>query len=176
MSGKRKQLVLIFSALLVVLVADQITKEMIMADIPEGSVAYFDKANTFFWISHERNPGLVGGAFRNTPTLALGLSLVATCVLIYLYRHLYTRSVLQALAYGMVAGGAAGNMIDRIRLGTVTDFLQFHFYFIPFDFPWKLFPAFNIADSAICTGVFLLVVTWHHFEKKLKEADAAHPV
>jgi signal peptidase II len=60
----------------------------------------------------------------------------------------------------MVLGGAVGNFIDRIRLGSVTDFLQFHFYFIPFDFPWKFYPAFNLADTSIVIGVFILVLTW----------------
>ncbi len=89
---------------------------------------------------------------------------MATVVLVYLFRHLDVYSIRQALAYGMVAGGAGGNLIDRIRLGHVTDFLQFYFYFIPFDFPWKRYPAFNVADSAICVGVFLLIISWHKVE------------
>ncbi len=60
----------------------------------------------------------------------------------------------------MVLGGALGNFIDRLRFGSVTDFLQVHFYFIPFDFPWKFYPAFNLADSAIVMGVIALVFTW----------------
>jgi len=56
-------------------------------------------------------------------------------------------------------------MLDRLIHGSVTDFLQFHFYFVPFDFPWKYYPAFNVADSAICVGVFLLIVTWYFFGK-----------
>ena len=63
------------------------------------------------------------------------------------------------IAYGMILGGALGNFIDRIRLGAVTDFFQFHFLFIPFDFPWKYYPAFNIADSGIICGVILLFFT-----------------
>ena len=59
-----------------------------------------------------------------------------------------------------------GNLVDRFRLGWVTDFLQFHFYFIPFDFPWKRYPAFNIADSAICVGVAVLVVAWYVVERR----------
>lgn len=176
MTTQRKQLITIALVFLVILVADQVTKYIVMYAIPEGSVSLYDKSQTFFWLAHERNPGLVGGAFRQTPYFALLLSLGATGVLVYLYRHLYKGSVLQAFAYGLVAGGAAGNMVDRLRLGTVTDFLQFNFYFIPFDFPWKLFPAFNVADSAICVGVFLLVITWHHFEQKMKETHAADPV
>jgi signal peptidase II len=67
----------------------------------------------------------------------------------------------------MIGGGAVGNnLLDRLIHGSVTDFLQFHFYFVPFEFPWKYYPAFNVADSAICTGVFLLIVTWYFFGKQ----------
>ena len=75
------------------------------------------------------------------------------------------------LLFQLIAGGALGNIIDRIRLGSVTDFLQFNFYFIPFEFSWKRYPAFNVADSAICVGVFLLVIPGH----TAKDDDAADP-
>ena len=61
----------------------------------------------------------------------------------------------------MIVGGAFGNIIDRILFRSVTDFLQFHFYFIPFDFPWKVFPAFNVTDAAIDVGVVLLIISWN---------------
>ncbi|MDY0034116.1 MAG: signal peptidase II, partial [FCB group bacterium] len=87
--------------------------------------------------------------------------LFATAVLVYLFKHLNPLSKLQSVAYGCVAGGAIGNLIDRFRLGSVTDFIQVHFVFVKFDFPWKLYPAFNIADSAICIGVAaLIILTW----------------
>lgn len=54
---------------------------------------------------------------------------------------------------GMVAGGAVGNLIDRMRLGYVLDFLDFHYA------GWS-WPAFNLADSAISVGVTLLVLSW----------------
>jgi signal peptidase II len=57
-----------------------------------------------------------------------------------------------ALALALVLGGALGNVIDRIRLGAVVDFLSFHLA----DYYW---PAFNVADSAISVGVVLLL--WH---------------
>ena len=83
----------------------------------------------------------------------------AFAVLVYMYTQLNPESRVQAVAYGMIMGGAIGNILDRIRLQSVTDFLQFHFYFIPFDFPWKYYPAFNIADAGIIVGVCLLFIT-----------------
>ena len=153
---------------------DQISKSIVMAKIqeetvwPEGS----DRKDTFFCFTHRRNEGMVGGFGRNHKWFANTAPLLATCVLIYLYRFINRNSWLHLAAFGMVAGGAIGNLIDRFRLGSVTDFLQFHFYFIPFDFPWKYYPAFNVADSAICVGVFLLVIGWHNVENT-EEADVS---
>jgi signal peptidase II len=158
---RRKQFIWIATVFLVVLVLDQITKAIVSSAIPLDSVSFYGKEHTFFFFSHQRNPGLVGGMFQNVPLVAFAAPLFATFVLIYLYRHLDPASKLQALAYGMIAGGALGNLIDRFfREGGVVDFLQFQFWFVPFDFPWKIFPAFNVADSAVCVGVFLLLVGW----------------
>lgn len=145
-------------AALAIVIADQASKAWIVASIPYGSV--HPKFETFFWLTHERNFGLVGGAFGSIPWVTYLAPVAATVVLIYLFRHLHAPSGIQSLAYGAVAGGAVGNLVDRIRLGWVTDFLQVHFYFVPFDFPWKMWPAFNVADSAICVGVAVLVIGW----------------
>jgi len=152
--------VIILIVFVVVACIDQITKAIILTQVPEDTGLYSPQHPKFFQITHQRNPGLVGGMFRERPTLRSVAPVLACLVLLYLFRHLDATSKLQSLAYGLIAGGALGNLIDRVRLGSVTDFLQFHFYFIPFNFPWKQFPSFNIADSAICTGVFFLIVSW----------------
>lgn len=157
MTTRRRQLVWLLTALFVVLVADQVTKAIVIAKLEPGTPF---RDNTFFYFSHQRNTGLVGGMFSDVPAVAMLAPIFATGVLIYLFRHLDPGSRWQALGYGMVVGGAIGNLIDRVRLHSVTDFLQFHFYFIPFDFPWKFYPAFNIADSGICVGVAILMIAW----------------
>lgn len=156
-ASPRKPLPILFGAFLFVLVLDQVTKAIVVATIPL-SPPY--RPETFFYFTHQRNTGLVGGAFSDMPFVAFVAPVLATLVLIYLYRHLDSHSRAQHLAYGMVLGGAVGNFIDRIRLQGVTDFLQVHFYFIPFDFPWKFYPAFNVADSGIVVGVVILVIAW----------------
>jgi signal peptidase II len=171
---KKVQVSIIATAALVVALLDQVTKSLIIATIPYGSVPV--KHETFFWLTHERNMGLVGGAFRNVPWVPYLAPLAATAVLIYLFRHLNAHSRVQALAYGLVAGGAVGNLVDRLRLGWVTDFLQVHFYFVPFDFPWKMWPAFNVADAAICVGVAILVVGWGRNEAYRQDEGAAGEV
>lgn len=168
---RRRQLAIIFIILACVVTLDQTTKTLVRAKLPANDFSFFHEGTKFFRITHQTNTGLVGGMFTGKRLMALGAPLFASIVLLYLYRFLDPASRIQTLAFGLVSGGAIGNLIDRIRLGWVTDFLQFHFYFIPFDFPWKIFPAFNIADSCICTGVFLLVVMWH----KVAQPDVSDP-
>lgn len=177
MTPKKRQILLILTALALVVCLDQITKTVVIRYIDEGTFVPAAKGPKFFQFTHQRNYGLVNGMFSTQPKLAYAAPFVATLVLLYLYRHLDVPSKVQAWAYGMIGGGAIGNLIDRVRLGSVTDFLQFHFHFIPFNFPWKYYPAFNVADSAICVGVFLLVVSWYAAGTPPKnEAHAVHPV
>ena len=157
---KKRQIWYILVVFVVIVLVDQATKAMIIAWLPNGRHI---AADTFFYFTHQRNTGLVIGIFRDTPIIAYSAPLLATLVLAYLYRHLTPSSRIQSVAFGMVAGGAIGNLIDRFFRGSVVDFLQFNFYFIPdaLGLPTKMYPAFNIADSAICVGVVLLSVMWY---------------
>ena len=172
MTSRQTQLVWVLTLFLAVVAVDQIVKAVIVNTI-QRPVPYRDR--TFFYVTHERNPGLVGGHFADNRLVAVVAPVVAIAVLVYLFRHLNARSKVQSIAYGLVAGGAVGNLIDRVLRGEVVDFLQVHFYFVPFNFPWKFWPAFNIADIAICCGVFLLIVTWRQLSH-IEEAHAINPV
>lgn len=158
MDSRKKQMKWLLGAFCAVLAADQISKAIIVAYLEPGTPF---QDHTFFYFVHQRNSGLIGGMFRGFPVVPFFAHIVATGILVFLFRRLDPDSRWQSLGYGLVLGGALGNLIDRIRLHAVTDFLQVHFYFIPFDFPWKFYPAFNIADSAILTGVTILVFAWN---------------
>lgn len=171
MTPHKKQLITIATLFITLLTADQLTKTIVRTTIPLGGPTFDGRESAFFYFTHQQNTGLVGGIFSGIPLITYAAPILATLVLLYLYRHLDPASKIQSIAYGMVAAGAAGNLTDRIRFGHVTDFLQFHFIFIPIDFPWKLYPAFNIADTAICIGVFFLIISWHNIQEPT--ADAA---
>ena len=158
MSSRKRQLTWLLGVLFLVLTLDQVSKAIIVANIDAGTTF---RDETFFYFVHQRNPGMIGGMLRDVPIVPYLAHFSATLILIFLFRNLDPRSVWQSLGYGMVLGGALGNLIDRIRFQSVTDFLQFHFYFIPFDFPWKFYPAFNLADSGILLGVVILVFAWN---------------
>lgn len=165
MTQRKKQVIGILVVFACVVCVDQVAKALVMRAFHEPTFRVPSDGPEFFRLTHQRNPGLVGGLFRTKPVMAYLAPVAASMVLLYLFRYLEASSKVQTLAYGLIAGGAVGNLIDRVRLGSVTDFLQFHFYFIPFDFPWKYYPAFNVADACICTGVFLLVVSWYFVEQ-----------
>lgn len=155
MKPLEKQVTWILAALGAIFVSDQITKEIVVRTI-EPHAPY--RGDVFFHITHQRNTGLIGGAFSEIPMIAYVAPVFAFCVLVYMYTQLNPGSRVQAIAYGMIMGGAMGNILDRIRFQSVTDFLQFHFLFIPFDFPWKYYPSFNIADVGIMVGLCVLFV------------------
>lgn len=122
----------------------------------------------FFNIVMVWNRGISFGLFNNHADygpLLLGLLSVAIVIVfsVWLQR---SQSRFQSFAIAMVIGGAIGNVMDRIRFGAVVDFLDFHAFGVHF-------PAFNISDSCICVGVFLLIVESFFFEKAAKDAKQA---
>jgi len=138
-------------AFLVILVSDQLTKALIVDRFAVGDSVEIIPG--MFNLCHARNSGVVFGLFPGISWLFAVLTAVAIILLVVLVRSLEeTASRLQYLAYGLIIGGAVGNLIDRLRFGTVTDFLDFYI-------GTHHWPAFNVADSAVCTGVAILLVT-----------------
>lgn len=109
----------------------------------------------FFSLVMVWNKGVSFGMFNHAdapaaaPYLLTVLSLVIVGVLVRM--ALKSHNGLERLGYALVVGGALGNVIDRLRFGAVADFFYFHIG----DLGW---PAFNIADSAVCIGVFILLI------------------
>lgn len=104
--------------------------------------------------------GLFSGGHDLMPLILSSLSLVVTVVFsIWLIR---SDNPVQKTAIALVIGGAIGNVIDRARFGAVIDFLDVH----AFGYHW---PAFNIADSCIVVGIFMLITYSLFFEKTAKE-------
>jgi signal peptidase II len=99
-----------------------------------------------------RNTGSAFGLFANQAFLLTLVAIVGLLAILLFYRYLPKSSILGSLALGLVFGGAVGNLIDRLRLGYVTDFIDVRLWH---DFHW---PAFNVADSAITVGAIVLVV------------------
>ena len=91
--------------------------------------------------------------------LSLFALFICTCLVIWM-RH--EKDKWSRIGFALILGGAIGNVIDRLRFGGVVDFLDFYIG----DYHW---PAFNIADSAICIGVFLILIRAFFIKKELGE-------
>jgi signal peptidase II len=109
----------------------------------------------FFDLTYVRNPGGAFSLFASGPEAVrmaffIGAGAVAVGLLLVLYRRLESNALLASAALGTILGGALGNLTDRIRIGEVIDFLDFHVA----GYTW---PTFNIADSCIVIGVTFLI-------------------
>lgn len=124
---------------------DQATKRLVASFLSLGESW---PSEGFIRITHGTNSGTAFGLFPNMTPLLIVVSIVAIGFLVYFYRAHATPSLVLRIAIGMQLGGALGNLIDRIRAGTVIDFIDVG--------PW---PIFNIADIGIVGGILVLVVT-----------------
>jgi len=136
-----------------VVAADQLSKGWIVGYFSDPARHGVEPLAAVFNLVLVRNRGVSFGLFNGDSTASAAIfSILAAAVVVALLVWLWrTRSTLIAMAIGLIAGGAVGNVIDRLRFGAVTDFLDFHWG------EWH-FPAFNLADSAITVGVGLLII------------------
>ncbi len=166
----RKWLFLVWVALSVIVI-DQLSKAIIVASLePYEEWMPIEAIRPFFSITYVTNTGAAFGILPQGGMLFTLIALIVVGVIIYFYRQLPERVWLVRVALGLQLGGALGNLIDRIRLGYVVDFLHVRFW-----------PVFNIADSAIVIGVgLLMILMWREDRRsaasKREEAEAAKPL
>jgi signal peptidase II len=145
---------------------DQLTKLLVSSIMPLGAqVTVFPG---FFNLVHVHNRGAAFGLLSHlSPEVAwiffLGTTSLVIAVVGYLWWRLPERQWSVSLGYSLILTGAVGNFIDRLRLGEVIDFLDFHYG----PYHW---PAFNVADSMVCVGAAFLV--WVIFQEE-KNADVS---
>lgn len=144
---------------LVVLALDQMTKLVVLRFL--GYAQETVVIEGFFKFVHWGNTGAAWSLFRNNNDLLAIISLLALLVLFLSRNHFDSGTLSGKIALGMLFGGITGNLIDRLLEGRrhVIDFL--YFYVNRSDGSEIGFPAFNVADSAICVGVALLFfISW----------------
>jgi signal peptidase II len=134
--------------------ADQLAKHWAVARLkPAGSIPVIPG---FFSLTYVENPGAAWGMLAEKQVFLIAFSFVTLGFLVWRRRQLFGPLWCGRTTAALLFGGILGNLIDRIRLSRVVDYLDFY---------WGRhhFPAFNIADSAICCGVFLFILTqWLH--------------
>jgi signal peptidase II len=164
MTMKNKYLFLVIVAIPLI-VLDQATKLIIVRTMTLHSI--IPVIPDFFDIVHARNQGAAFGVLRDNSIrlpFLIGVSLLAVIVIAIFFRKLRPDQKLSAWGLSLILSGAVGNLIDRVRLGEVVDFLNVHWY-------GHYWPAFNVADSAICIGVGLLVIDMLLEERRKKKGQ-----
>lgn len=135
--------VFLFSILLLALVGDQLTKLAVVASLRFGESV---PAEGLFRFTYTTNTGSIFGLFPGQTAALTVASFVGVGILLYFYHAHPWPGRLLRLSLGLQLGGAIGNLVDRVRLGHVVDFIDVG--------PW---PVFNLADSSIVVGITLLV-------------------
>jgi signal peptidase II len=154
----------------VVVALDQLTKHVVLRFLPLAGQERI-VIEGFFRFVHWRNTGAAWSLFRGNNELLAGVALLALVILFLTRHHFDSRTFLSQIAFGLICGGILGNLIDRLRVGHVIDFIYFY---LPRPGGGEIgFPAFNVADSAICTGVGLVfLITWWS-DRKAKSAESS---
>ncbi len=133
---------LLAGLILLVFITDQVTKAWVRASLIEGASR---PREGFLRITHVSNTGSAFGLFPNQTLFLLIASLVGIAVLLVFFRRQSGRGFMIRTSLGLQLGGAAGNLVDRITLGKVTDFIDV-----------GAWPVFNLADASIVTGIVIL--------------------
>jgi len=133
---------------------DQVSKFYVQKTLRLGQVV--PVIPSFFNLTYVLNPGAAFGFLSGAPAairhpLFTAISIVAVLFIIYYRARHRQMRLLPSVGLACILGGAVGNLIDRLRLGMVVDFLDFHY-------GGNHWPAFNVADSAITIGVALMIL------------------
>ncbi len=135
---------LFFLVAAIVLALDQVTKHALSSHfLPNESRIVIPHG---LWLTYVQNRAGAFGLFGSHPLLLAAIALAVVFLFYHWYRQDGSGS-LTHIAFGLILGGALGNIIDRVRFGYVVDFVDLHWW-----------PVFNVADSAISIGVVLLLI------------------
>jgi len=140
---------------LIVVLLDQFTKVWVRETFIYGGEPQAVLPGLFNLV-YVRNPGAAWGMLGGQQGILILLSAAVLVMLIFFHRRFLNPTLDHRIALGLMVGGILGNLIDRIKFGWVTDFLDFHI-------GTHHWPSFNVADSAICiaVGLYLLSSLWH---------------
>jgi len=124
--------------------ADQLTKAIVSSQLELNESVHVVGP---FSIRHVQNSGIAFGLFASATSFVILLTAAAVAWMLYFFARSGSRHPILPVALGLVIGGSVSNLVDRVRLGHVIDFLDF-----------KYWPAFNLADSFIVAGVAILLL------------------
>ena len=132
--------------------ADQLTKHLVASQLQLGDGVHVVGP---LWIRHVQNSGIAFGLFARSTAVVIVLTGIAIVWMLVYFARSGARHPVLPVALGLVIGGSSSNLVDRVRLGYVTDFI---------DLRW--WPAFNLADSFIVIGVLVLLAALVYAERE----------
>lgn len=143
-----------YKVAIIVIVLDQISKIIVRHYMELHEVIKI--TDSFFWLTYVENTGAAFSMSFGSELFNRIFFIVVSVLIILLiiYMSKKSDSKVEQVAFAMIIGGAIGNLIDRILIGSVTDFIWWDF----FDFIMERWPVFNLADSAIVVAVVLIVI------------------
>lgn len=163
---RSRRFFIFFVVAIVIIALDQWTKWLVIQSVPLNTSWLPESMN---WLSpyarlfHIQNRGVSFGMFQGGNTVFIILTTVIVAAIVYYVSHMEHPSDWMWVAAGMYLGGAVGNLIDRLTIGAVTDFISVGSFYI-----------FNIADASINVSVvLLLLLSWLH-ERKSSTPEAEH--
>ncbi len=145
---------------IIIFIIDLLSKLIITNYENKLSITVIDN---FFFLNKVTNEG---AAFSMFSGFTIFLILIGLFVLFYIHKYLLKEvtTKLEIVGYSFIIGGIIGNLFDRIVYGEVIDFLSFKIFNY-------YFPIFNLADTFICIGIFLIIISFLKKDKKIKKGD-----
>lgn len=150
--NRKSFIVLGFFCLIFLVIADQAAKYFIVLNSDLLSEKPVIVIPGFFNIVNVRNTGAAWGMFHGNNFVLLAVACIALVVFVLFFRTVTEWYSERIFAYFMIMGGIIGNLLDRIYRGAVVDFLDFYVN------SWH-WPAFNVADSCICAGATIIIIS-----------------
>ena len=142
---------------LVAITADQLTKAIATRSLELGRPSVL--LDGWFDLTYIHNTGIAFGQFTGQQSIVMVLEVIAIAWMVVFFARTGARHPAFPVAVGLLVGGASSNLFDRLRSGSVTDFLHLHHW-----------PIFNLADVCVVAGVALLLLGLSSHERKTREA------
>ena len=160
MKQKTKSNLMLVLIALVVIALDQLTKRAVQQNLALGEALLVFPPREFVRIVHWVNTGAAFGMFQGGNAVLIGLTVAITLAILIYYQTLPEDHLFQRICLALMVGGSIGNLIDRLTLGYVVDFVAV-----------GRFPVFNLADSCVTVSVILLLISMIIEERKAQSTE-----
>jgi len=157
---KTKSTLMLVLIALVVISLDQLTKRAVQQNLALGEALLVFPPWEFVRIVHWVNTGAAFGMFQGGNAVLIGLTVAITLAILIYYQTLPEDHLFQRICLALIVGGSIGNLIDRLTLGYVVDFVAV-----------GRFPVFNLADSCVTVSVILLLISTIIEERKAQSTE-----